>query len=208
MNWHITDAQSLALIDQEVDSHPYPPAQYEIIRRVIYATADFEFLNLVDFSDRVITIAAAALASRTTILVDVPMVQVGIVPSLQKTFANPVYCGTQTITRPQKEYTEEAWGMLNLANRYPDGIFVIGHSPTTLQALMKLVDKKHIQPALIVATPSDFLPAQEIKTRLKHSTVPHITIRGRKGNAVVAVAIINALVDLAWQAYEQKAYPV
>ncbi|MEB3228346.1 MAG: precorrin-8X methylmutase [Synechocystis sp.] len=207
MTWHITDAQSLALIDREVQSPALSPAQYEIVRRVIYATADFEFLELVEFSDRVLTIAAAALASRTTILVDVPMVQVGIVPHLQKTFANPVYCGTQTITRPQKEYTEEAWGMLSLATRYPDGIFVIGHSQTALNVLVKLVEKQHIQPALIVATPTDFLTDQSIKARLKQSKIPSITIRGRKGNAVVAVAIINALVDLAWQAYEQKAYP-
>jgi precorrin-8X/cobalt-precorrin-8 methylmutase len=206
MNWHITDAQSLALIDCEVESHGFPPAQYEIIRRIIYATADFEFRELVAFSERVLTIAAAALASRTTILVDVPMVQVGIVPNLQKTFANPVYCGTQTITRPQKEYTEEAWGMLNLANRYPDGIFVIGHSQTALDVLLKLVDKQHIQPTLIVATPADFSSAQALKTRLKQSKVPNITIRGRKGSAVVAVAVINALVDLAWKAYEQKAH--
>ncbi|MFM1843165.1 MAG: hypothetical protein RLZZ490_1907 [Cyanobacteriota bacterium] len=206
MNWHITDAQNLALIDREVGSHGFPPAQYEIIRRVIYATADLEFLNLIEFSDRVLTIAAAALASRTTILVDGPMVQVGIVPNLQKTFANPVYCGTQTITRPQKEYTEEAWGILNLANRYPDGIFVLGHSQTALDALMKLVDKQHIQPTLIVATPAGFSSTQAIKKRLKQSKIPNITTAGHKGSAVVAVAVINALVDLAWKAYEQKAY--
>lgn len=206
MNWHITDAQSLALIDREVDAHTFAPAQYEIIRRVIYATADFEFLNLIAFSDRVLTIAAAALASRATLLVDDPMVQVGIVANLQKTFANPVYCGLQTITRPQTEYTEETWGLLNLATRYPDGIFVIGRSQTALPALMKLVHNKRIAPALIVATPAAFLEDQNGKAQLQESAIPHILIDSPKGNAAIAVAVINALVDLAWQAYEQKAY--
>jgi precorrin-8X methylmutase (EC 5.4.1.2) len=34
--------------------------------------------------------------------------------------------------------------------------------------------------------------------------VPHIRIDGRKGSAVVAVALVNALVDLAWQAYGRE----
>ena len=206
MNWHISDAQNLTIIDREVGTHGHPPAQYEILRRVIYATADFEYLNLLQFSPRVLTIGAAALASRTTILVDVPMVQVGIVPTLQKTFANPVYCAAQSITRPQKERTEEAWGMMHLAHRYPDGIFVIGSAQTALDALIELIEADRIQPTLVIATPADFLATQDVNANLQRANIPHITVQGRKGGAVVAVAIINALVDLAWQAYEQKAH--
>ena len=40
--------------------------------------------------------------------------------------------------------------------------------------------------------------------RLKDSHVPHIRVEGRKGSAVVAAAIVNGLVDLAWQAYGEK----
>ncbi|NEO48412.1 MAG: precorrin-8X methylmutase, partial [Moorea sp. SIO4A3] len=35
------------------------------------------------------------------------------------------------------------------------------------------------------------------------SLIPHIRIDGRKGSAVVAAAIVDGLVDLAWQAYGQ-----
>lgn len=206
MNWHISDAQNLATIDYEIGDHGHSPAQYEILRRVIYATGDFEYLNLLHFSARVLTVGAAALASRTTILVDVPMVQVGIVPTLQKTFANPVYCATQSITRPQKERTEEAWGILNLAHRYPDGIFVIGHAQTALDALMELVEAQRIQPALVIATATNFGDRQDVELNLQKANIPHITVQGRKGGTEVAVAIITALVDLAWQAYEQRAH--
>ncbi|MBE9193944.1 MULTISPECIES: precorrin-8X methylmutase [Synechocystis] len=206
MNWHISDAQNLATIDYEVEDHGHSPAQYEILRRVIYATGDFEYLNLLHFSPRVLTIGAAALASRTTILVDVPMVQVGIVPTLQKTFANPVYCATQSITRPQKERTEEAWGIFNLAHRYPDGIFVIGHGQTALDALMELVAAQRIQPALVIATATNFGDRRDVELNLQEANIPHITVQGRKGGAEVAAAIITALVDLAWQAYEQRAH--
>ena len=46
MEWHITDAQSLAIIDNEIGEHSLSPAEYEIVRQVIYATADFEYKNL------------------------------------------------------------------------------------------------------------------------------------------------------------------
>ncbi|MGL5510952.1 MAG: precorrin-8X methylmutase, partial [Microcoleaceae cyanobacterium] len=118
MEWHITDAQSLAIIDQEIGPHSFSPAEYEIVRRVIYATADFEYKSLVNFSDHALQSGAAALAARTTIIVDVPMVQVGIAPQLQNTFANPIYCSMDTITRPQKEKTQAAWGIETLAKRY------------------------------------------------------------------------------------------
>lgn len=41
------------------------------------------------------------------------------------------------------------------------------------------------------------------KERLQESLVPYITIDSCKGNAVVAAAIVDGLVDLAWQAYGQ-----
>jgi precorrin-8X/cobalt-precorrin-8 methylmutase len=44
------------------------------------------------------------------------------------------------------------------------------------------------------------------KQRLQDSLVPNIIVDGRKGNSNVAVAIVNGLVDLAWQAYEQSAH--
>ena len=35
MEWHITDAQSLGMIDEEIGDHVFSPAEYEIVRRVI-----------------------------------------------------------------------------------------------------------------------------------------------------------------------------
>ncbi len=49
MEWHITDAQSLAIIDQEIGESNYSPAEYEIIRRVILATADFDYHKMLRF---------------------------------------------------------------------------------------------------------------------------------------------------------------
>lgn len=201
MEWHPTDAQSLAIIDREVGDHIFSPAEYEIVRRAIYATADFEYKSLIHFSDLALQSGAAALAARTTLIVDVPMVQVGINTNIQNTFANPIYCSMEAITRPQKEKSRAAWGIETLAKRYPEGIFVIGQSQTALTSLVSLIEAEEIKPALVIATPSGFLDVDTAKARLDDALVPNIRTVGRKGSAVVAAAIVNGLVDLAWQAY-------
>lgn len=203
MEWHVTDAQSLAIVDREIGDTELAPAEYEIVRRVIYATADFEYKSLIRFSEKALQAGAAALAARTTIIVDVPMVQVGILTNLQKTFANPVYCSMETSTRPQKEKTQAAWGMETLARRYPEAIFVIGQSQTALAGLVELVKQNAIKPALAIGTPSGFIGVDEAKAQLKASSIPYISVDGRKGSSVVAVAIVNGLIDLAWQIYGQ-----
>lgn len=204
MEWHTTDAQSLSIIDREIGEHSFSPSEYEIVRRVIYATADFEYKSLIRFSDQALQAGAAALAARSTIVVDVPMVQVGIVPILQQTFANPVYCSMETLTRPQRDKTQAAWGMETLAKRYPEGIFVIGQAQTALVSLVELIEAEEIRPALVIGTPAGFVGVDVAVERLKDSLIPHIRIEGRKGSAVVASAIVNGLVDLAWQAYGQE----
>ncbi|GAB4437953.1 MAG: precorrin-8X methylmutase [Cyanobacteria bacterium J069] len=204
MEWHITDAQSLRIIDREIGNHAFSPAEYEIVRRVIYATADFEYRELIRFSEQALQAGAAALAARSTIIVDVPMVQVGIAPIIQATFANPVYCSMDALTRPQREKTRVSWGIETLAKRYPEGIFVVGQAQTALSALVDLIEQEEIKPALVIGTPAGFIGMESAVERLKDSLVPHIRIEGRKGNAVVASAIVSGLVDLSWQAYGKE----
>ncbi|MBE7380135.1 MAG: precorrin-8X methylmutase [Leptolyngbya sp. SIO1E4] len=201
MEWHVTDAQSLGVIDREIGDHRFTPSEYELVRRAIYATADFEYASLIRFSEHSLTSGAAALAARTTIIVDVPMVQVGIAPFIQTTFVNPVYCSMDALTRPQKGKTKTAWGIETLAQRYPEGIFVVGESQTALESLVDLIEANEIRPALVIATPASFLDVDVLKTRLKNCLVPHIRIEGRKGNPVLAAALMSGLVDLSWQAY-------
>ncbi len=204
MEWHVTDAESLSIIDREVGKHDFSPAEYEVVRRVIHATADFEYLKLIQFSNEALQAGAAALAARTTIVVDEPMVQVGIALALQYTFANPIYCSTEAVTRPQRDKTRSAWGLETLARRYPEAIFVIGQSQTALSGLVQLIQADQVTPALVIATPAGFVDAAEAKQELSESVIPHIRTEGRKGGPTVAAAILDSLLDLAWQAYDKK----
>ena len=204
MEWHTTDAQSLAIIDHEIGEHSFSPSEYEIVRQVIYATADFEYKKLVRFSEQSLQAGANALATRTTIIVDVPTVQAAIFPQICDTFANPIYCGVGAITRPQKGKTQAAWGIETLAKRYPEAIFVIGESQTALATLVDLIEMEEVKPALVIGTPAGFIDTDVIKSRLNDSLIPHIRVDGRKGNAIAAAAIFNSLLNLAWQAFGNK----
>jgi precorrin-8X/cobalt-precorrin-8 methylmutase len=204
MEWNLNNACSLAFIDREIGKPKVAPAEYEIGRRVILATADFEYQSLLYFSEQALSLGAAALAARSTIIVDVPMLQVGILPNLHATFANPVYCASETITRPQKGKTQADWGMQTLARRYPEGIFIIGQCSSPLEGLVQLIATGEIKPALVIATPPGLINGDAVKQRLQDSKVPHISVRGCKGSVVVAAAIANGLIDLAWQAYGQN----
>jgi len=203
MEWNALSAQNLAIIDQEVEDHSLSPAAYEIARRIVFYTFDFGYLSSLAFSPASLQTGAAALAARTTIVVDVPMVKAGILPNVDKYFANPIYCGMETLTRPQKQKTKTAWGIQTLARRYPEAIFIIGEDLSALKVLIDLAESDQIKPALVIATPGGFVGAELLKNKLKNSTLPHIRVDGNKGGAVVAVAIFTALIDLAWQAYQQ-----
>ena len=208
MEWHTTDAQSLRLIAQEIGEHRFSPAEYEIVRRAIYATADFEYKEHIRFSDHALQSGAAALAARSTVIVDVTMVQVGISNVIQRTFANPVYCSMDTVTRPQRSKSRSAWGIETLSERYPEAIFIVGQSQTALLSLIELIEKDKIRPALVIGTPANFLGIDALGERFHNTSVPHIRITGRKGSVVVAVSLMNGLVDLAWQAYGRDAHNI
>ena len=201
MDLHITDALSLAKIDRQIDNERFSPAEYEIVRQVIYRTADFEYASILHFNHDALAKGAAALAARSSIIVDVPAIQVGIVPQLQKTFGNPVYCCTTAITRPQKHKTKAAWGLETLAKSHPQGIYVIGQEQTALGTLAELTERKIINPALAIVTAPIFIE-EDMKQWLQNSAIPSIYISNSKGNAIVAATVVNSLITLAWYAYE------
>jgi len=190
MEWTKTDANCLLAIDQEVGNHHFWPSQYEIIRRVIYETGDFDYLSHLHFSDRALSAGAAALAAHTAIIVDSPLIQAAITPVSQNGFANPIYW------EHYPHYTLSV-----LAKRYPEAIFVLGQDQRGLAKFLELLDQDEIKPAFTVMTPPKFIELDSLEQRLATLTIPHIRVTGRKGNASVAAGIVNGLIDLAWQVY-------
>ena len=202
MNLHFTEAASLALIDRQLELDNISPAQYEIVRQVIYHTADFEYQSLLRFSEGALAKGAAAITEITPIVVDVPEIQVNIVPKLRKTFYNPVYCWATTGKSTDKT-TQASNGLKVIANDRPKSIIIIGQDATTMTTAIELIKSKAIEPSLAIFTPPSF-SEPDPRAWLKNSAIPYIIVDGGKGGANVASAIFNGLLRLTWLAYGKK----
>ncbi|MGK7930063.1 MAG: cobalt-precorrin-8X methylmutase [Microcystaceae cyanobacterium] len=194
---HPITRESFAIIDCEVGKHSLTPSEYAIVRRVIHATADFEFLNLVSFSEQAITQGIQALSQKTPIITDVTMVKQGIITLVQKTFNNPVITAIEQVNQAETGKTRTETGMVRCLEQYPQGIYVIGNAPTALLALCQGIINQSLQPALIIGAPVGFVSVLESKEQLKKVSVPQIRVNGRKGGSAVASAILNELLVLA-----------
>jgi precorrin-8X/cobalt-precorrin-8 methylmutase len=201
---HPIMAQSFAVIDREVGTHKdkFSPAEYEIVRRVIHSTADFEFQHLIHFSPRAIAAGIQAIRDRLPIITDVGMVKQGVAGLVAKTFANPLISAVEgvEVALPGKTRTET--GLMQCYAKFPTAIFVIGNAPTALLALCQELQSQKLQsaatlPALVIGAPVGFISVVESKAALAQTPVNQIRVEGRKGGSPVAAAILNALIMLA-----------
>ena len=191
--------QSFAIIDREVGDHNLSPQEYAIARRVIHATADFEYLQLMRFSPLAIESGIAVLKQALPIVTDVTMVKQGIANLVAKTFNNPVIAAIEQaqIADPGKTRTET--GLIRCWEKYPQAIYVIGNAPTALLALCQQLSNSKTIPGLIIGVPVGFVSVTEAKQALAKLNVPQIRVEGRKGGSPVAASILNALLIQATQ---------
>lgn len=198
------ERESFATIDAEAAAHHYDAAQWSVVRRMIHASADFDFNGLTHFHPQAIAAGRAALRAGAPILCDVAMICAGLSKARMATFGNQAH---QLIDRPElierarAEGTTRAVQAMRQAARdgLLDGALVgIGNAPTALLEIIRLIDDDGARPALVVGLPVGFVSAAESKAALMASErVPWIAIDGRKGGSTLVVAAINALLVLA-----------
>lgn len=196
---------SFAIIDAEVDSHAYGESEWPIVRRLIHATADFEFNGLAEFHPQAVAAGlAAVLQGGRNIVADVEMINVGLSAPRLKHFGltpHQFISDSDVIERAKAEDTTRAVQAMRKAHRLGllDGALVgIGNAPTALLEVIRLVRQEGVRPALIVGMPVGFVSAAESKDLLAGvSNVPWIICRGRKGGSTLVVATLHALLSLA-----------
>src|SRR5882762_1604560 len=69
---------SFAIIDAEAGPHGFSPAEWQVVRRVIHATADFEFKTLMHFHPEAVAVGIRALRGGCPVIVDVKMITAGL----------------------------------------------------------------------------------------------------------------------------------
>ena len=172
-----------------------------IVERVVHATADPEFAQLLRFSKDAVRNGIEALKDGADVITDVKMVESGINAGAIRRLGGRVLTYTEderaTSLTETIEITRTAAGIQIAAeDGLDDDIVVIGNSPTAALAIVDLVKRKLAKPALVIATPVGFVKAAESKDEVSKLSIPYITTRGVKGGSAVAVAVVNALLTM------------
>jgi precorrin-8X/cobalt-precorrin-8 methylmutase len=174
----------------------------EVTKRIIHASGDPTIAHLIKFSEGATKEGMRAIAEGRPIYTDVRMAAAGINRKLSDSFACHVHCALDEFTPGESSPeagTRSASAMLSLGTRLNNSIVAVGNAPTALLALVDMVRKNGISPALVVGMPVGFIMARESKIELTKLTVPYITISGTRGGSALAAASINALLRLSIQ---------
>ena len=194
--------ESMEIIEREIGSHPYNDVEWLIVRRVIHATADFDFAgkNKIVFHKDAITSGISALKNNCNIIVDVNGVIGGLNKQNPKDFGNNIICNISDSDlaerAKQENKTRAQISMRVAALEMNGGIVVIGNAPTALFEVLKMIREGVTLPALVVGIPVGFVSAAESKEDLQTVNVPFITNIGRKGGSSCAASVVNALYKL------------
>ena len=169
-----------------------------VVKRVIHASADFDYAKNLVFSKDAVKIALNALKNGCDIVTDTNMAKAGINKKILSSLGGEVHCfmSDQDVIDEAKErgVTRASISMEKASKLNKDVIIVIGNAPTALIELIKLIDEKKIKPLLVVGVPVGFVNVIESKELLMQAPVPYIVAKGRKGGSNIAAAIINALI--------------
>ncbi|MDQ3976965.1 MAG: precorrin-8X methylmutase [Thermoproteota archaeon] len=193
---------SFEIIDAEIGSHDYNELEWPIVRRVIHATADFDFARKgkIIFHNNPIDSAFDAIKNKCNIVTDVDMVLSAL---NKKSIADlglksACYISDKTLSDKARLYnkTRSEMAMRYAADEINGGIVAIGNAPTALYEIIKMVRENVTKPALIVGIPVGFVSASESKDELRNIDTPFISNVGRKGGSPAASSIVNALMLL------------
>ncbi len=199
------EAASFSIIDNEAGDHGWPWAEWQVVRRVIHTSADFEYAQSMVLSVDVIEKALVALKSGGGIVTDTNMALSGISKPRLTTLGCSISCHVAdpdvAVEAKSEGVTRSITAMRKSVADANNRIFVIGNAPTALFELLRLVDVGAAKPALIIGLPVGFVGAEESKNALASDAhdIPFITNIGRKGGSNVAAAVVNALAILAAQ---------
>lgn len=194
---------SFAIVDAEAGEHAYDLDQWQVVRRMIHATADFEFNGLTRFHPDAVQAGLAAILTGAPIVADVEMICVGLSrPRLQHygVTAHQFIADSDVIERAKIENSTRAVQAIRKAHDaglLENGIVAVGNAPTALLEVLRLIEEG-VKPALIVGMPVGFVSAAESKAETARlNTIPWIITEGRKGGSTLVVAALHALLSLA-----------
>lgn len=207
------EERSMQMIEEEAGSskNNYSSDEWIVVRRVIHATADFDYVkggpDSIIFSRDAVGSALSAIGSRCRIVCDTDIIPAALNRSALKSL------GLECISRisdplvieeaRRSNMTRAEVAMRMMREHISNGIVAVGNAPTALYEVARMVRDEGVRPMLVIALPVGFVSAVESKMMLmsiagEHG-VEYISNRGRKGGSTVVASILNALFRLYMQ---------
>lgn len=196
------EQKSFEIIDSEVGDHEYNQLEWDVVRRVIHATADFDFATTakIIFRNDPIVSGFDAMKNKCTIVTDVDMVLSALNKKSLSALGIRAVCHISDKSIVDLSHrlnkTRSEMAMRLAANEMNGGIVLIGNAPTALFETIMMIKEGKTKPALVIGIPVGFVSAAESKEELSKTQIPFITNRGRKGGSAAASSIMNALMLL------------
>lgn len=193
------EKRSFEIIGEELERRGIilPANEERITKRVIHATADFDYAHTLTFSPAAADIAKRLLAEGADIVTDTNMALAGISGKTLARFGGRVRCfmaDEETARQAKRRGITRAAVSMEMAAGLPGPlIFAVGNAPTALIRLCQMWEEERFLPDFVIGVPVGFVNVEASKERLLASGIPCIVSRGRKGGSSVAAAICNAL---------------
>lgn len=195
------EVSSFRIIEKEAGTHGFAPRQWQVVRRMIHTSADFDYLKTVRFHQAAIDVGLEAIKQGKTIYTDTNMARIGIRKNDLAAYGCEVRClmADPDVARMASKSgaTRAKVAVDHAARNWDGGIYVVGNAPTALLRLIELIDQGRAAPALVIGLPVGFVNAAESKAALLETEIPYITNTGRKGGSNLAASVVNALIIMA-----------
>lgn len=199
------ERESMRIIAAELSERGIilPHDRAAIVKRVIHATADFEYAETLRFTPDASALCMKALRGGA-IVTDTNMALAGISKQALRCLGASVRCfmADEDVAQEARErhITRAAVSMEYALKRCPGAAFAIGNAPTALSRLAELTEAG-ARPAFVIGVPVGFVNVIESKRHIwevcERFQIPAIIAMGRKGGSSVAAAICNALLYAA-----------
>jgi precorrin-8X/cobalt-precorrin-8 methylmutase len=206
MSGEAIEALSLETIEQEAPAHSFSPEEWQVVKRLIHTTADFDIAKQVKFSPDAIEAACSALRKGSPIFADSNMIRSGI--SLARLRQACPNFGSESIRchvadedvvaeARQTGLPRSIFAVRKEKESIHGGIALFGNAPLALLELDRMILEEGIRPAFVIAMPVGFVHVTESKEEFMSLGIPFVAVTGRRGGSPLAVAALHALCGLA-----------
>src|SRR5262249_19005080 len=150
---------SFSIIEEEAGPHDFRPAEWQVVRRVIHATADFEFKRLMRFHPDAIGAGVSALRGGGPRLVGVRLLAAGLNEDRLRAYGCAVanYISDDDVIATVKANNStraiESMRKAKRLGKLDGAIVAIGNASTALLEVVRLVQEEGARPALVVGVP-------------------------------------------------------